>query len=295
MDPLLENRLLDRATLAELAANSDRAAPPVRQPVTAGTVPRLAQAGTLLAVNQYRDVYALEPRLPLAPGVRHALRIEFMPGTGIGELPGMLQVVEHGLFRQYVLPNSGAGVITGGAPRGFGALPSSGHVIPLESGSNQLADFGLIFIGSNSIDYKTPPASRFTFARYWLYSYTAKDLPVVIDSWMPYRARTEVAQPAWLETPRMWLRGYHALVNGRDVEVTRSPNNLVMIPLESGASSVTLRYSAPWWLAAAFWLSLSSWMAVLAVAVRRVIAQSRVFAAAGANAASLPGSPAQRA
>jgi hypothetical protein len=149
----------------------------------------------------------------------------------------------------------------------------------LKTGASEPAEIGLSFIGSGSVDDKSVPAERFAFARYWLYTYTAADLAVRVDSWLPYRARAEVAQPAWLETPRMWIRGYRATVNSADVEVRRSPHNLVMIPLEPGHSTVALEFAAPLWLRLAFWICFGSWVALLAGGVRRVVVQARTFAA----------------
>jgi len=105
---------------------------------------------------------------------------------------------------------------------------------------------------------------QFEFARFWLFSYSDEDLPIRVRSWVPYRADTETAVPAYLETPRIWQRGWRARVNGRPVTVEASPSNLVMIPIEPGASDVRLTFSPPLWLSALFWICLAGWAILLA-------------------------------
>jgi hypothetical protein len=276
-DPVLENRLLDRLTLTEFVSNTEHAAPAVRLPVAADAVPRLVQSGVFTAVNQYRDVFILEPSLRLVPNVRHALRFEFLRLGQGSMLPGLLQVIDRGMFRQYGLPDSGSGVALMGPPRGFGLLPTSGRIISLQTSGSQPADVALTFVGSGSIDSNTPPSERFAFARYWLYTYTPDDLPIVVESWLPYRARLEAARPAWLETPRMWLRDYRATVNDQPAEIRRSPQNLVMVAVETGRNEVGLKYVAPWWLATMFWICIASWLALLGAGIRCTLAQARAF------------------
>lgn len=273
MEPLLENRLLDRATLAMLTANADRAAPLLRNDVVQETFPRLVQSGVLTAVQKAPDFYLLEPALNLAPHERFALRMEFFrPGR-----PGLLQVFDGKMRRQYLLPDSGAGLVHAGPPRAFGSFPTSSHVMPLQIQGDQPVAAHLQFVGSGALDEHSFPSPRFAFARFWLYRYTARDLAVQVESLVPYRARTETANAAWLETPRMWLTGYRATVNGETAEVRRSPDNLVMVALPAGANTVALAYVAPWWLSALFWLCALGWSGLIVTSVRGVLATARRF------------------
>ena len=98
-----------------------------------------------------------------------------------------------------------------------------------------------------------------------------------MHSLLPYQAEVRTGIRCWLETPRMWLGGYHATVNGAPAEVRRSPNNLVMIALPPGHAEVNLRYSPRWWLTAAFWLCLAGWVTVLTSGAARVVRQARAF------------------
>jgi len=83
-------------------------------------------------------------------------------------------------------------------------------------------------------------------------------LPVQIRSWLPYTASVQSAGATWLETPRMFQAGYRALVDRQPVEVRRSQEGLVSLPVPAGSSQVELRYAAPFGLLASFWLSFST-------------------------------------
>ncbi len=275
MDPLLENRLLDGTTFAVLTANADRAAPLVRLNPDPVVLPRLIETGTLTAVQSSPDNYLLEPALPLVPGKRHALRLDFFRP----EAKGLLQSFDGLMGRQYILPDSGENIMHAGPPRAFGSLPTSSRVMPLETAVDVPVAVHFRFLGSGAKDSHSFATPRFAFARYWLYTYASDDLAVKIDSLLPYRARTDVARAAWLETPRMWLTGYHAKVNGKPAEVRRSPDNLVMIALPPGSSAIALDYFAPWWLRGVFWICVIGWVAVVTAGIRRVLATARTLPA----------------
>lgn len=273
MDPLLEHRLLDRITLETLTTNADRAAPLLRLDPAPGVFPRFVQSGTLTAVQRWPDDYVLEPSIPLAPGKRHALRLEFFRPEG----KGLIQSFDGRMWRQYILPDSGENIVHAGPPRSFGSLATSRHVMPLATSVDEPIAASFHFLGSGAQDSHSFASPRFAFARYWLYTYEAADLAVKIDSFLPYRARTDVAGAAWLETPRMWLTGYRANVNGQPAEVRRSPDNLVMIALPPGSSTIALDFFAPWWLRGAFWMTFLGWTVVLLAGARRVVTTARAF------------------
>jgi hypothetical protein len=92
---------------------------------------------------------------------------------------------------------------------------------------------------------------------------------VVVESWTPYRAHVIAPSAAWLETPRTFLPGYRARVNGKTVAPSRSPSGLVMFPLEPGENAVTLDYPGPPVLRFAYVFSLGAWAAVALLALRR--------------------------
>jgi hypothetical protein len=248
VDPELENRLLERDSLKVIAANADAAAPRVQPDSDLDTLPRLAQAGLWVATSfNHQRIYQLSPALRLEPGQRYALRLEFLQP----DRAGVLQIANHDLFREYLLPDSGVGIAS--VPLAFGSLPSSSHVAALEqrSAASRVPEqkfVAPIFAGE-----------QFDFARFWLFTYESSNLPVRVTSWIPYRAEVETAIPSYLETPRIWQRGWSAKVNGRAVADRESPQHLVMVPLEPGTSKVELTFQPPRWLAGWFWLCLAGW------------------------------------
>ena len=260
VDPLLENRLLDRRDLRLLASNAEAAAPPLDPDTDPARVPRLAQAGTWMATSDNGTrIYNLTDPLRLAAGQRYALRVDFLtpPRSGV------LQIISADLFREYLLPDSGAGFSD--VPLAFGSLPSSSHVAALEQNSSGTVVPALRFVAPQYA------GERFAFAHFWLFTYDRSNLPVRVSSWIPYRAEAETAIPAWLETPRVWQRGWQARVNGRRVEVRSSPHALAMIPLEPGTSHVELTFQVPLWLSAWFWLCAAGWSVLLLALARGVV------------------------
>ncbi len=89
-----------------------------------------------------------------------------------------------------------------------------------------------------------------------------------MEQWAPYRARFKASTPAYLETPRIFLDGYRALVNGQEVPVTRSPGAQVMIPVPAGDNTVELSYQGTTALRFAYFLSLAGWAVILFLTLR---------------------------
>lgn len=272
MDPWFENRLLDRKDESILVANADTAAPLIHKEFGSSSPARLVSSGILSArLIPGSSAYNLTPRVTLKPGRRYALRFEFSSKDTVGQL-----VCDAGtLHRDYLLPDSGRG-INGNLPaRAFGALPTSSHILSFALVADKEAELQMVFISEGQI--RIP---EFNFARYWLYTFEPGDMAVVLTSLMPYRARVDTALPVYLETPRMWLRGYEAKVNGKAVPTVRSHQNLVMVPLEPGPSEVALDYRPPWWLSISFWLFALGWLALAALGLRRTCQRARTAPAA---------------
>jgi hypothetical protein len=213
-------------------------------------------------VNQLQtSFHELQPALTLTPGQRYALRLDFLE-PGVSQ---HLQFKHASLFREYLLPDSGSGFSHAGPPRAFGSLPSSSKVVPLIVQADEPVVLSPVVIMPRR------EADEFPFARYWLYTYDRADLPIVVDSWIPYRARLDLAVPAYLETPRLWLRHWRAWRNGQEVTVARSPNNLVMVPVEPGRSEVVLEYRPPILLRASFWLNVTVWALLVAGGIAQLL------------------------
>jgi hypothetical protein len=258
VDPWFENRLLDRASQKVILANADAAgpAPGVAKPSAVQT--RLIATGGIRAKNiPPSDYYMLGPTVTIIGGHHYALRLALEP-PGIA---GTYQFAPPGLFREYLLPDSGAGMFRHGSSRAFGTLPKSSHVISITDATTQAnIPLGLL------ITPRTPPAD-FDAGTYWLYDYDRSTLPIAVESWIPYRAKVSAPAESYLETPRVWLSGWRANVNGHAVRPRRSYQNLVMVRVGGGQSVVELTYQPSWPLALSFWTSLAGWLLILSVGV----------------------------
>lgn len=105
--------------------------------------------------------------------------------------------------------------------------------------------------------------ARLDGGRVTLATYDTHALPVRIDSWIPLRATVTLDGDATglrLETPRQFVPGYRARVDGHDVPVERSPRGLVAVPIGPGAHALELTYVGPSAARAAFPVSLVTWL-----------------------------------
>ena len=262
MDPWLENRLLDLKTQEPFLNNADAAAP--RTDPTAGSpgAPVLVASGMLTASSVDRgNYYRLTPTLHLDPHQTYALRLEFADPS----VHGTLQLIGGGLFREYNLPDSGAGVANDGPPRAFGSGATSSHVVPISFDGDTPLSPEAFFIADRYT------AEHYPLASYRLYRYDRARLPVSVSSWIPYRAHVESPRPAFVETPRMWLRGWRAQVNGQPVTPERSLQNLLMVPVNAGPSDVTLEYHPPLSLLGASWALGLGWVGLAAAGAFQLV------------------------
>ncbi len=257
IDPYLENRVLAADRHTELASNVAAARPPDE----AAQIP-------LTAEHDGGAVAVLRPLIPLAPGVRYAMRFE--PHFTVS--PGSLLVSGEHVRREFFLPNSAVGMVPGTEPTtAFGYMPTSRHYFSVWTSKPVADTVELRYIFNQAV-----PGVSADFARVYLQPYAIDHLPVKITSWAPYRATTNAsAAGAWLETPRLYLPGYVATVNGHPATVEKSPGGLVLVGLQPGENSVTLRYRGPWILRASYYAALATWLVFGVLGLRAFIRKSR--------------------
>ncbi len=257
VDPLLENRLLARDSFAELASNHRAAA-------TASTI----RASGPIPVHGYdgqASFHSLFDALPIEPGRHYALQLDFTHA----DLAGSLIVSGRTVQREYYLPDSAGNLTLPQPPRSFGLLPSSSHIVSLLSTAPSTETLLVQYVASSP-----PKQDLSSFGTYALHEFSPDELPVVIDSWTPYRARVQAQEPAWLETPRIFIAGYAATVNGRTADVARSPGGQVMVAVAPGENHVVLRYPGPLSLRIAYFLTLAGWVAFAACMLRSAARRS---------------------
>ncbi|HKB92078.1 MAG TPA: hypothetical protein VKC60_16295, partial [Opitutaceae bacterium] len=233
IDPLVNNRLLSKTSLARLHRHAPRD----------GSVQSFMLRGE---VKPGTNELALFPPIRLEPGRRYAMHFHFFDNdyTGVLSMTGSRR-----LFREYVLPINGN-------PGSFGTGRGQRKFITLWTGGNEAEVVHMRYL---SFSTQSTPENLKRFAYVTLREIVPETLPISVHSLIPYRATIRTTQSAWLETIRMYSPGYAAKVNGQTVQPTKSPQGLVMIPVPEGTSEVELSFVGPPLLRAAFWTALAAW------------------------------------
>jgi hypothetical protein len=195
----------------------------------------------------------LEPTLRLSPHSNYHLKIEFKRP----ELAGILQVSGTSIFREYALPSSGRELSFGSGPTNSKTMDlwTTGPVgdtvrlryIPMQKGirASDLDDFG---------DFRLSAVDRLK-----------SDIDV--RSLAPLEMMTRARSPSTLETPRVFIPGYLASIDGQRTNVLNSKEGLVSIPIPAGNHTVRLWYGASMLLKTSYLVALFSWIAVFASAL----------------------------
>ncbi|MEN9678110.1 MAG: hypothetical protein RIS76_4006 [Verrucomicrobiota bacterium] len=185
--------------------------------------------------------FLLEPRIQIEPGYHLLLRLQGVPPS----LGGHLDI--------------GAG----GGNRRIMEVPLAGGDLELtlwNSGQERM-DLGWRLRPDPS---QTVPASVFLFARGEFRLYRGSDLRVQTRSLIPYRTEVRLDQPARLETPRVAVPGYTAIVNGRPVLPAATPNGLVTVPVEPGDNIIEIQYHGTGMMRIAWLISAICWAGLIA-------------------------------
>lgn len=185
-------------------------------------------------------------KLVLEPGKRYLLAFDFLAEP----FKGTIEIVGPALSRHYALPAAGG-------PAGFGMGAGHRHVIPLRT---SLATPETVEV---RLALTPPPPETLPekIASFTLQAVDPAALPVRIESLLPLRCTVESPETGcFLVTPRSYLPGYEALVNGRTVRPIRAPDGQLMLPVEQGHNVIELRYVGAGIVHFAFWLSVVSWL-----------------------------------
>lgn len=232
MDPQLESRLLD-------PVNGN----PLPTPAPAG--PWAVMTGTL---DANPGILNLEPTFTLLPGRRYWLRFDFFTK----DYTGVLQLIGPEFFREYALPSSGK-------PRAFGTKPEAAHILPLSTSGPDPVVVQLRFIPTQA---GVRAESFSPFARFSFVEVDSRTLHVELHSLVPYQVTVRSPVSAILETPRVLVPGYEAIVNGKHTPVLSTPQGFVGVPVPEGTSEIRIQFTGPIALRAAFALSALSWLSL---------------------------------
>lgn len=264
MDPQLEHRFFDPASGSLQLTSIDAIAPGFGPGHAARAERRLP--GRLTGTRDANPgVLNLAPTMTIQPGKKYLLLFGFRDHP----YAGTLLILGNDFLRTYPLPLSGE-------PHSFGSAPAASKAIPLETSGAQPVELKLSFVPSGEV------GPYLDFADFELVEYAGEDLPVRVQSWIPYRALVDARQATQLAIPRLLIPGYHARVDGRPVAIARADDGCIAIPLEPERHTLEVTYRPPWAVRGAYWISACGWMLVLAAALRHLAGRRR----------SLPAGPA---
>lgn len=254
-DPYFDQRLLSHDQSRVLVDNA----------AAVRAFPSIA-SGVFTAVNDNQSAfYKLNPHLHLEPDRHYALVFDWL----IAPERAHLQIFGERLIREYIMPSSGIDYLE--LSRAFGQGPLASRTVSLWTDAPTGTTPQMTYIAR-----ERPLTPYFDLARFSLHPVDRSLLPVRVHGWLPYVSSTFAPEPAWLETPKMWTTGYHAVVNGRPVTVARSPDDLVLVPLEVGPNEIRLEFSPGWLVWCAYFSALFSGMALVVWALRRLLGNHHV-------------------
>lgn len=238
-DPEMEMRLLAYVDGPRIIADNS----------AKGTPPRIVQTGTLhVSQDSPRNIWHLASRLHLQPQRRYLLHLRFLvqPFDGLLVLSG-----SQNMFRQIQLRDPES-------KRGFGMLPGQSNTLPLWSDGRDSEEVQLALVPTLQ---RAPDLDA--FAHFELEEIVPDQLPIRVSQLAPFlRCEIDSLEPGWLETPRMWVPGYTASVDGQKVHPRKGVDGLVLVPIPAGRHAVELHYRPPVILGAAATVSVGGWAVV---------------------------------
>ncbi len=219
-------------------------------PVTAG---RMRAHGVLHTVAMEANPAHLSPLIRLEPDRRYFLTLRFRPAP----FDGLLIMRGRHFIRDYPLPSAGQ-------KRGFGMKPGNDPSIVLWTTDPDGTEIQMMLLGYQQGGI---------FADFELREIDPGSFPVELHGLVPLSGRVRVRESAWLETPRRFIPGYSATVDGAPVQVAISPQEAVMIKVPSGEHEFRLSYRGSPLLLGAFWTSFLTgclfFLAVMALLIFR--------------------------
>jgi len=234
VDPLLGLRLLASDLKTVIEQNDALTPQPISMEAASGVFETRKDPNP--------GIWDLSPNFTLTPGKRLIVTFDFQ-----GEQPsGILQLEGQGFFRQYILPQSGE-------DQAWGCGPNNSRRLSLWTTEGNAVSVRIRYIPTPALPM--PPTLWHFYAQ-----------PISEATWRfrtvsqtPLTLETQAASAGWLETPRMYLPGYKATVNGGPALVRASANGLAAVQVPAGRSRLVVTYVAPFWVRGGFAISAIAW------------------------------------
>jgi len=215
---------------------------------------RVLRSGTLTAtVDGNPGILNLEPALHLLINHRYALELDF----GQSKLDGILQLKGTTMFREYSLPSSGE-------PMAFGTRPPNTKRIGLWTTNPDGDEIHIRFIPA---DVREISQYLSNFGSFKLIEVESSKNPVDVKSLVPFEARVQSPTAAVLETPRMFMPGYKASIDGNATEAGPNAYGLTTVHVPPGEHIVVLWFPGPILLRISYWTAIATWSAMLLLTI----------------------------
>jgi len=232
MDPRLEIRLLDLQTHEAFADGSSL------RPGWEGVRPPV-QVLTL----QESTIGTLADPILLKSGQAVILRFDFEGNHPDGEL----QLLGEHLHYSYTLPMSGLS-------KAFGSEPENAKTLVLENSTGDPEHVSLVFLRRTG----NRPGVR--FGRVAIEPLADSTRAIRLDSLIPFRVHVSAVRGGYLESPRLFVPGYRATVDGRAAPVSKSRSGLVAVRVDRGEHEVVVSYPGCRILRWSFFGTTSAWI-----------------------------------
>lgn len=170
------------------------------------------------------------PDCEVQPGETLLLRFEFDPRFNPS---GWLILGSENGYQEHLLDPT-----YGGA--GFGAGPIASRVLAVTNTGPRTEHYKMTM---KTEPGNTLPRDGGTWGHVHISRYYPDKAPVKIESLVPYRAQVTISEDGFLETPRQWIAGYRAWVDGQRVATERMKSGMLGLPLNAGTHSVVIEFA----------------------------------------------------
>lgn len=191
----------------------------------------------------------LTPDWYVHPGETRLLRFEFDPAFNAA---GWLIMSSRNGYQEYLLDRN-----FGGA--GFGTGPIATHVVAVTNRSEHIEHYTLRMKmePGNTLPRRGERWGRVIISRYY-----PERASIEVQALRPLRMRVVMSEHGFLETPRQWLPGYRASVDGRPVPPVQTGSGMLGVPVPAGTHDVELEFvgSARLWLGLATSGLAAAWL-----------------------------------
>lgn len=180
--------------------------------------------------DTYPQWLQFSPEWEVQPGETLLLRFEF---DAAFNPHGWLIMSSQNGYQEHLLDPD-----FGGA--GFGAGPIASRVLAVTN-TGPLTEHYTMSMKMEAGN--TLPRDGGVWGRLHISRYDPDKAPVKLESLVPFQARVTISEDGFLETPRQWIAGYRAWVDGKRVETEPMKSGMLGLRLKAGTHRVVIEFA----------------------------------------------------